>query len=126
MACRGWYTALLPDEAAALRLAGDVDDLLEKLNDLYSTADKNSRILSVDKSWDAIHRVLCGGWLDDFHGEPALRACVLGGTQLSDRNDWIISFVEPALVKEVATAIEPIKEAWFREQYFALHRNPSG
>jgi hypothetical protein len=126
MACRGWYTALLPDEAEAIRSASDVDDLLEKLNNLYPAADQDARIQSVDKSWDAMHRVLCGGWLDDVHGERPLRACVLGATQLSDRDDWIISFVEPSLVKEVVAAIKPIDEAWFRAQYFALDRNPHG
>jgi hypothetical protein len=126
MACRGYYTALLPDEAAALRAAADVDTLLEQLNDIYPAADADGRIQSVDKSWDAMHRVLCGGWLDAVHGEPAFRACVLGGTQLSDRDDWIISFVEADLVKEVTKAIEGVEEAWFREQYFALRRNPPG
>lgn len=126
MACRGWYTALLPEQANAFRSAGDIDDLLEKLNDLYPVANEDGRIQSVDKSWDAMHRVLTGGWLDDYHGDAALRACVLGATQLSSRKDWIISFVEPALVKDVAAAIGPIEEAWFREQYFALHRNPPG
>lgn len=126
MACRGWYTALLPDEAATLRAANDVDDVLEKLNDLYPAADQDGRIQLVDKSWDAMHRVLCGGWLDLVHGERVLRACVLGAVQLSDRNDWTISFVEPALVTEVAIAVASIKETWFREQYFALHKNPPG
>lgn len=126
MACRGWYTALLPDETADFRAADDVDSLLDKLNDLYPIADQEGRIQSVDKSWDAMHRILCGGWLDDVHGEPALRSCVLGGTQLSDRSDWIISFVEPAFVKEVVTAIASIEEAWFHEQYFGLHQNPPG
>jgi hypothetical protein len=80
----------------------------------------------VDKSWDAMHRVLCGGWLDFEHGDEALRACVLGGRQLSDRDDHIISYVEPSLVKRVADAISGLSEAWFRCQYFALDRNPPG
>jgi hypothetical protein len=126
MACRGWFTALLPDEAIAIRTAADFDLLIEKLNDLYTAADADGRIQSVDKSWDAMHRVLCGGWLDDFHGEPALRACVLGAAQLSNRSDWIISFVEADLVRQVAAAIEPVAEPWFRDQYFSLDKNPPG
>src|SRR5687767_2753205 len=122
MACRGWFTALLPDEATAIRAAADVDELLAKLDDVYTAAAADGRIQSVDKSWDAMHRVLCSGWLDDVHGEPALRACVLGANQLSDRNDWIISFVEPGLVKDVARAIEPVEETWFCEQYLLLHQ----
>ena len=63
MACRGWFTALLPDEATAIRAAANVDELLEKLDDFYTAAAADGRIQSVDKSWDAMHRVLCGGWL---------------------------------------------------------------
>ena len=56
-----------------------------------------------------MHRCLCDGWLADAeHGEEAWRACVIGGKQLSDENDWIISYVEPALVKRVAAAIEDL------------------
>jgi hypothetical protein len=126
MACRGWYTALLPAEAATITTAADVDVLLAKLEDLYSIADADGRILSVDKSWDAMHRVLCGGWLDTKHGDPMLRACVIGGRQLSSRRDWIVSFVDSPLVIEVVKAIAGIQEDWFRDQYFALHRKPAG
>src|SRR5919107_1280715 len=101
MACRGWYTSLLPHEANAIRSSVNVDQLIEALNDLYPIADADGRILAVDKSWDAMHRVLCSGWLDDVHGDSARRACVIGAKQLSDRDDWIISFVDAGLVKDV-------------------------
>jgi hypothetical protein len=126
MACRGWYTALLPDEADALLAAPDTDDRIELLESLYESADADDRILSVDKSWDAMHRVLCGGWLDATHGDAALRPCVIGGQPLSDQDDWIISYVPPDLVPRVAAAIAPLTRDWFRAQYFALDRNPPG
>jgi hypothetical protein len=126
MACRGWFQALLPEEASAVRAASSVGELLQKLEEFGANADRDDRTLGVDKSWDAMHRVLCGGWLDYVHGEPVLRACVVGGVQLSRQDDWIISFAEPSLVKEVAKAIEGLDKPWFREQYFALHRNPPG
>lgn len=126
MACRGWYTALLPDEQTAVTTAPDLDELLQKLNEIYPTADVDGRIQSVDKSWDAMHRVLCGGWLDTTHGDKVLRACVLGGRQLSSRNDWVISFVEAPLVAQIAEATADLNEPYFREQYFALHRDPPG
>lgn len=126
MPCRGWYTAVLPNEATAILSTADVDELLETLNDLYPAADADGRIQSVDKSWDAMHRVLCGGWLDASHGDASRRACVIGARQLSNRSDWIMSFVDPPLVTKVVEAIAGVEKAWFHDQYFALHHNPPG
>jgi hypothetical protein len=103
-----------PVPSSSLRLL-----YLEFLNELLPTAERDGRIQSVDKAWDAMHRILCGGWLDTRHGDPAVRACVIGGRQLSNRSDWIISFVEPDLVTGVSTAIAHQDQTWFREQYFA-------
>jgi hypothetical protein len=126
MACRGWYIALLPQEASSLLALTDVDQRVEFLNSLYTAAAADGRQQSVDKSWDAMHRCLCDGWLDDEHGEEANRACVVGGRQLSDRRDYIISYVEPTLVRRVAVALEGISREWFLSQYFSLEENPPG
>ncbi|MBP3954107.1 DUF1877 family protein [Gemmata sp. G18] len=126
MACRGYYTALLPQEASTLVKLTDVDSRLEFLDSLYASADADHRIQSVDKSWDAMHRCLCDGWLDAEHGDETKRACVLGARQLSDRPDWIISYVEPRLAKRVVAAIDGLTRDWFKEQYFSLDRNPPG
>jgi hypothetical protein len=124
MACRGSFKALRADEAASFLAMADVDDRLEFLHDLYTQLDAENRWLSVDKAWDAMHRCLCDGWLDAEHGEEARRACVLGAKQLSDRPDWIISYVEPELVQRVSASIKEISREWFLEQYFALDKNP--
>jgi hypothetical protein len=108
-----------------LQLA-DVALRLEFLDSLYDLAKADNRVLSVDKSWDAMHRALCGGWLDAEHGEQAKRACVIGGRQLSDCSNWIISYVDPALAKQVVEAITGISHDWFRLQYFSLDRIPHG
>ena len=126
MPCRGWYTGLLPDEENALLAASDIDDRLELLESFYLTADQDERIQSVDKSWDAMHRILSGGWLDFEHGDEVLKACVIGGRQLSERDTWIMSYVEPNVVKRGSNAITDISQDWFRTQYFALHTNPPG
>src|SRR5262245_52366581 len=126
MACRGWYIALLPQEASMLLALTDVDERVEFLDSLYAAAEADGRQQSVDKSWDAIHRCLCDGWLDAEHGEEAKRACVMGGRQLSDRSAWIISYVEPGLVGRVAAALEGVRREWFLSQYFSLDQNPPG
>ena len=124
MACRGWYIALLPEEASKFLGLTSVDNRVEFLNTLYTPADADGRQQSVDKSWDAMHHCLCGGWLDTEHGEEAKRACVIGGRQLSDRGDYIISYVEPSLVGVVAAALEGVTREWFLSQYSGLDRNP--
>jgi hypothetical protein len=126
MACRGWYTALTMHEATCLLSLDVIDARVELLDSLYQNADADARILLVDKSWDAMHRVLCDGWLDAKHGDEALRSCVIGGKQLSNRADWIISFAECDLVKRISAAIDAISEDSFREKYFRLDRMPSG
>ena len=113
-------------EAEALLASPTTDARIEFLNSLYYIAESEKRLQSVDKSWDAMHRVLCGGWLDHKHGDETLRACVIGGQQLSDNPSWIISYVDLAMAKRIAPAIADIQYGWFREQYFALNRNPRG
>jgi hypothetical protein len=125
MACRGGYLALLESEALTLLALESVDDRLEYLNSLYETADSDGRQLTVDKSWDAMHRVLCGGWLDSEHGDIELRSCVIGGQQLSEWDGHIISYVPSAMVARVAAEIQRITEPWFRQRYFSLDRLPS-
>lgn len=126
MSCLGHFKALLPQEATQLLALSDVDTRVEFIHALDDITIADGRRQSVEHSWDAMHRCLCDGWLDAEHGEEARRACVLGGRQLSDRSDWIISYVEPDLVQRVAAAIEDLTEEWFEEQYFGLCSNPPG
>ena len=117
MSCLGHFKALLAQEAAQLLALPDVERRLEFLDSLDDITIAEKRRLSLEHSWDAMHRCLCGGWLDTTHGEEARRACVMGGKQLSDRRDWIISYVDPDLVKQVAAAIKDLTREWFEEQY---------
>lgn len=126
MPCRGSFYALRSDEEAEVLATSDVDELLEIVDGFFDVSSEESRRLNVDKSWDAMHRVLTDGWLDARHGDAVLRQCVLGGRQLSDRNDWIISFVNRIEVPRVSAAILPLTQDWFRERYFRLHKRPAG
>src|SRR6185437_903262 len=125
MACRGWYTALLPAEAEEILAIDDAAEVWELLDDLFTAAEADGRILLVDKAWDAMHRVLCGGWLDLSHGDPVLQCVVIGGMQLSNQSDWIISYVEPAMVSRILEKIAGIEKSWVREKFFALAHHPS-
>src|SRR6185437_11696296 len=64
MACRGWYTALLPAEAEEILAIEDAAEVWERLDDLFPAAEADKRILLVDKAWDAMHRVsAAAGWI---------------------------------------------------------------
>ncbi|MBL8821265.1 MAG: DUF1877 family protein [Planctomycetia bacterium] len=126
MACRGYFTALQLPEAATLLELKSVDERLEFINSLFAIAENDGRVLLVDKSWDAMHRCLCGGWLDAKHSDESMRSCVMGARQLSNQANWIISYVDPDLVRRVNNAINAIEQPWFRSQYFALGRIPRG
>jgi hypothetical protein len=120
MACRGWFCSLDESEATDLLRARDA---AEFLNDLYGRIN-GDRIVPVDKSWDAMHRCLCGGWLDDVHGESALRSFVLGGQQLVTQSDYIVSFVPASQVPSIANRASTVTKDWFMRVYFDLSRIP--
>ena len=126
MACRGWLTALRFHERLIVQIATDTTKLAAYLNSLYPAADADGRVQLLDKSWDAMHRVLCDGWLDYTHGDPLLRRCILGGQPLSRSEDWLISYVPPRWVRRMPARLALIDQAWFRERYFALDRTPAG
>jgi hypothetical protein len=52
--------------------------------------------------------------------------CVLGGRQLHEGDDYIVSFVAAEEVKQVAAAIVDIDEAWMRGRYFAIPASDYG
>ena len=52
--------------------------------------------------------------------------CVLGGRQLHGGDDYIVSFVDPEQVRQVAAAIAGIDEAWMRERYFTISASDYG
>jgi len=96
MACRGVYFALTDEDAKrVLAVAGDAE---------------------TDKAWDAMHRCLTDGRLS-FEADTPRAMCVLGGRQLHDGDDYIVSFVTPEQVRQVAAAIRDIDETWMRQRY---------
>ncbi len=58
------------------------------------------------------------GW---DNGEYPLNHAILGGQQLYEGDDYIITFVRPAQVADVARALQGISEADFRERYFRIN-----
>ena len=126
MACRGVHYAVTNQEAETLlRLVTEDDDgdaLAEMAEQLFTDERREQGYLAEsDKAWDAMHRCLGNGLLEDIgEGATPLSWCVLGGPNLYPGDDYIICLVPPSHVRDVADAIEGLSKDWFRARYFAL------
>ena len=117
MACRGVHFAIQPEIVDKLLRAESDEDLIDIVTeDIEETWDKDWLHQS-DKAWDAIHRCLTDGHLGFNNGPYPLRAIVLGGTQLYQGDDWIISLVEPSQVGIVAEALTKVDKNFLKRGY---------
>jgi hypothetical protein len=126
MACRGVHFALTDEDAKrVLAAAGDNEALIELIQEDIESRWDTDWLAETDKAWDAIHRCLTDGRLS-FASSTPRHLCILGGRQLYDGDDYIVSFITPEQVKEVARAIADIDEAWMRARYFAIPASDYG
>jgi len=119
MACRGVYFALTTDDVRQLLAADDNESVLAVLETVDRRRDE-IWLQTVDKTWDAMHRCLSNGTLYYDEGEYPLNRTVLGGKHLYDGDEYVIAYVAPNEVKEVAAALTPIQELEFRRRYDAI------
>ena len=77
-------------------------------------------LVETDKAWDAIHRCLTDGTLRV--GRSPLHNCILGSESLHEGDGYIVNFLEPDEVKEVAEAIKDIDRGQMRGRYDAIDR----
>ncbi len=121
MACRGVFFAITKEEEAKLLSAEDSDAVIEIVTEEIEERWDEDWLQQMDKSWDAIHRCLGDGTLRT--SQPKIEAkAVLGGRQLSSRDDYIISYLNADEVAAVATAISAMTRAEFRQHYFGLKK----
>ena len=119
MSCLGGFRAITRETLEKLRAVPREDRVPDYLDEM-ETAD----IYDVDKSWDAMHRALCGSRLE-FGDDPA-PGCwvVLGGEVLrGDREgeeDYIVTCKNPHQVKRIYQFLQELTEEKFRELYFAI------
>ncbi len=79
-----------------------------------------ARMLDVDLAWDAIHRCLGDGSLEEDTGQYPLRLAVLGGKRIGTDPGLIIRLKTPDEVQMVANMAGGISHDIFRKCYFAL------
>ena len=117
MAHRGVYFALLPTDVQKLRDVQSDEQLLAVIQDDIEERWDEPCLFQTDKGWAGIHRCLTDGRLAYDNGDYPLSACVLGGKQLYEGNDFVVSLLTPGQVGDVASALAPIDKASLRTRY---------
>ena len=119
MACRGVLFAITENQAQQLRAAcGDDAAVLRIIQDEIEQAWDEAHLCETDKAWDAIHRCLTDGTLKN--GQGPLGWCILGGEQLHQNANYIVSLLTPERVQQVAEALRPLSREWMRTRYFQI------
>lgn len=122
MSCLGVHFALDAQQAAKLLSISDESERLEyvyEIEDELFTDDK-THVAESDKSWDALHRLMADGSLDNDGGTYPLNHVVLGGEQLYTADDYIMSLKSPDQVDAISSALSSLSETEFRERYFKI------
>src|SRR5262245_21860578 len=124
MACRAGHFALTAEQASRFMAIPSANDelLMAFVEEIEEGPDGEGWdaewVQETDKAWDAIHRCLTDGTLE--HGDSPFHMCILGPVNLHVGDDYIVSFLDPQEVKEVATAIKDIDRQWLRRKYDAI------
>ena len=116
MACRGVFFALTDNQAAALLAARDDVQVKSRIEEIETAWDTDN-LAECDKAWDAMHRCLTDGRLEDGNGAFPLNHVVLGPRMLHKGDGYIVSFVSAEQVRQVASALAAVTEEWFQRQY---------
>jgi hypothetical protein len=120
MSQRGVYFAITDPDVKMLRSAQTDRDLLTVIQDEIEERWDEAWLFQTDKAWAGLHRCLTDGRLEFTNGSYPLNACVLGGEQLHQGDDYIVSLLTNDKVRDVATALGQIDPEWLRARYFAI------
>lgn len=125
MACRAVHFALTAEQSSRLMdIPGtDADSMMAFVEDIERAWEKEW-LQETDKAWDAIHRCLTDGKLE--YGDTPFHKCILGPGNLYAEDDYIISFLSPPEVKDVAAAIQDIDRDELRSRYDAIDTDSYG
>lgn len=118
MAGLGVHFALTGEESQKLLSLDDNLPVLQFVEQLEDAA--GDRAFDSGKSWDALHRCLSNGTIYYDEGEYPLNRAVLGGKHLYDGDDFVVAYVAPNEVQDVARALAPLTEADLRKRYDAI------
>lgn len=127
MACRGMLYAITAAEAEKLRSIKNPADRFahfqEGIEPSYWSPEMENFKLEVDKSWDAVHRILADGTLEWAGGDYPMNHVIFGGEDLSWRETdfpQLLSLKTPTQVRDVAAGLPYVLQEDFYRRYDAL------
>lgn len=112
----GVHFAIDAETADRLRTAADDDQVAALIEEIEEEAIGVDHC-DTDKAWDAIHRSLTDGYLGYSNGAFPLNAVILGGAQLYEGDDYIVSLLTSEQVRDVAHAVADVDQAALKEGY---------
>jgi hypothetical protein len=115
----GVHFALDASQRDRLLAASSDDEVRAAVAAIEEVWDKD-HVGESDKAWDAIHRCLTDGSLDDEAGEFPLSHVIIGGKHLHEGEEYIVCFVTDEEVKAIAKALLPITRETMKGWYFTL------
>lgn len=129
MACLGVLFAL--DEKVVLKLKSfksDADRLAFLQEEIEETIMQNEseQFAELDKSWEGLHRSLTDGKFAWDNGIFPLNHVIMGGEQIYNEDDYIMSLKTPNQVAEIAEAVGKISKENLRNGYHKISTDDEG
>lgn len=120
MSCIGVLFAVESPVVDELRKFDNDDDLLDYLQTTIEEdffENHPDWLCDIGKAWDAMHRCLTDGDVGWNNGTFPLNHVILGGEQLYEENDYIVSLKDTEQVAEIAAALAKVTPVDFRRGY---------
>ena len=95
------------------------DEKMEVIEDIEESWEEG-HVLELDKSWDCLHRLLTDGRLEYSNGSPPLSHAVLGGIQLHEGDDYVVSVADREMVPDIAKALAALNRDQLAAKYQAI------
>lgn len=129
MACLGVLFSL--DEKTVLKLKSfksDEDRLAYLQEDIEEIIMENEpeQFAELDKSWEALHRSLTDGKFEWDNGTFPLNHVIMGGEQIYNNDDYIMSLKTPDQVETISEAVGKISKEDLRSGYNKIPTDDEG
>jgi hypothetical protein len=118
MAALGVHFALTDQLADLINQLAEAEEVADLMDDHFEDLTSGGWTLESGKGWDPIHRCLTGGTMR--YGEGPESLCILGSGLIWGSDDWIVNFLDPDEVREVATYLGGLGEADLRQGYACI------
>ncbi|WP_217562032.1 DUF1877 family protein [Streptomyces sp. GbtcB6] len=119
MAARAVLFALHAQDAERILACPGDDEVIELVVEVEDRWDLD-HLFELDKSWDALHRCFTDGDLAFENGEYPLSHVILGGVPLHEGDHYIVCYVAPEQVSEIAAALQPLDDQWLGNRFATL------